>query len=54
VTLRRGWDNIKKDLKANGQVNMDWTVLYQDRDRWRAFVSMVMNVLVQQNVGNFF
>jgi len=33
--------------------NMDWIGLAQDRDRWRTFVSEVMNLRVQWNAGNF-
>jgi hypothetical protein len=32
---------------------MDWIDMVQDRDRWRALVSAVMNLLVPQNAGNF-
>jgi hypothetical protein len=42
---RRRWeDNIKMDLHAVGCVGMDWIELAQDRDRWRAFVSTLMNL----------
>jgi hypothetical protein len=32
---------------------IDWIGLAQDRDRWRAVVNMVMNILVTYNAGNF-
>jgi len=32
---------------------MDWIELAQDRDRWWALVSTVMNLWIPQNVGNF-
>jgi len=38
-----GWeDNIKMDLQEVGGVCGDWMELAQDRDRWRALVSKVM------------
>ena len=41
--LRRRWeDNIKMDLQEVGKGCGDWMELAQDRDRWRALVSMVM------------
>ena len=43
---RRRWeDNIKMDLREVG-VGGDWMELAQDRDRWRALVSTVMNYRV--------
>ena len=41
--LRRWEDNIKMDLQEVGCGDMDWIELAQDRDRWRALVSVVMN-----------
>jgi hypothetical protein len=44
---RRRWkDNIKMDLEEVGRGCGDWKELAQDRDRWRALVSTVMNFLV--------
>jgi hypothetical protein len=44
---RRRWeDNIKTDLRDVGCGCVDWTGLAQDRDRWRALVSVVMNLRV--------
>ena len=44
---RRRWeDNIKMDLQEMGRGCGDWMELAQDRDRWRALVSMVMNFRV--------
>ena len=39
-------DNIKIDLKEVGGGGMDWMELVEDRDRWRAVVIAVMNLLV--------
>ena len=51
---RRRWvDNIRIDLQEVGCGYMDWIGLAQDRDRWRTFVSAVMNLWVQWNAGNF-
>ena len=42
VTVR--WeDNIKMDLEEVGRGCGDWMELAQERDRWRALVSTVMN-----------
>ena len=44
---RRRWeDNIKMDLGKVGCGYVDWMELAQDRDRWRALVSAVMNLRV--------
>ena len=41
---RRRWeDNIKMDLQEMGGAFGDWMELAQDRCRWRALVSAVMN-----------
>ena len=41
---RRRWeDNIKMDLQEVGRGCGEWMELGQDRDRWRALVSTVMN-----------
>ena len=39
-------DNIKMDLQKVGRGCRDWMELAQDRDRWRALVSTVMNFWV--------
>jgi len=44
---RRRWeDNIRTDLREVGCGCVDWMELAQDRDRWRALVSAVMNLWV--------
>ena len=44
---RRRWeDNIRMDLRELGGGCVDWMELAQDRDRWRALVSAVMNLRV--------
>jgi hypothetical protein len=43
---RRWVDNIKIELREIGWGGMDWIDLAQDRDQWRALVSMVMNLRV--------
>ena len=43
----RSWeDNIKMDLQEVGRGCGDWMELAEDRKRWRAVVSMVMNFRV--------
>jgi hypothetical protein len=39
-------DNLKMDRREIGWSCMDWIDLAQDRDRWMALVSMVMNLRV--------
>jgi len=42
---RRRWvGNIRMDLQEVGCGYMDWIGLAQVRDRWRTFVSAVMNL----------
>jgi hypothetical protein len=43
---RRRWVDIRMDLQEVGCGYMDWIGLVQDRDRWRALVSAVMNLRV--------
>jgi hypothetical protein len=43
---RRWEDNIKRDLQKVGGGCGDWMKRAQDRDRWRALVSTVMNFRV--------
>ena len=51
---RHRWeDNIKMDLQELGGGCDDWRELAQDRDRWRALVSTVMNLRIPKNAGSF-
>jgi hypothetical protein len=44
---RRRWeDGIRMDLREIGLGGVDWIRLSQDKDRWRAVVSAVMNLRV--------
>ena len=44
---RRRWeDNIRMNLQEVECSSVDWIDLAQDRDRWRALVSAVMNLRV--------
>jgi hypothetical protein len=39
-------DGIRMDLREIGLGGVDWIRLAQDRDRWRAVVSAVMNLRI--------
>jgi hypothetical protein len=45
---KRSWeDGISMDIREIGLVGgVDWILLVQDRDRWRAVMSAVINLLV--------
>jgi hypothetical protein len=44
---RRRWvDNIKMDRREIGCDDIDWIDLAQNRDQWRALVTMVLNLWV--------
>jgi hypothetical protein len=44
---RHRWeDGIRMDLREIGWGSVDWILLAQDRDRWRALVNTVMNLQV--------
>jgi hypothetical protein len=44
---RRRWeDGIRMEFRETGLGGVDWILLAQDRDRWRAMVSAVMNLRV--------
>jgi hypothetical protein len=44
---RHRWeDGIRMDLSETGLGGVDWIRLSQDRDRWRAVLSAVMNLRV--------
>jgi hypothetical protein len=44
---RHRWEeNIKMDLQQVGCGGKDWIGLAQDRDRWQALVTVVMNLWV--------
>jgi hypothetical protein len=43
---------ILKWIFKKWDVDLDWIELAQDRDRWRALVSVVMNLWVTYNAEN--
>jgi hypothetical protein len=44
---RRTWEDlIRRDLEEIGLRGVDWIQLAQDRDRWRAVVSVEINLQV--------
>jgi hypothetical protein len=47
----RRMDNTEMDLREGG--GMDWIDLAQYRDEWRTLVTMVMNLQVKYNFGEF-
>jgi hypothetical protein len=52
--LRCRWEDIiQMNLKQIGWEGMECVYLAQDRDKWQAVVSMVMNLWVVLDVGNF-
>ena len=47
VRPRHGWEvNVKMHLREMGWVGMYWIIPVEDRDRWRALVNTVMNIVV--------
>jgi len=46
-------DNIRMDLQEVGCGYLNWIGLDQDRDKWRTLVSVVMNLGVPRNAGEF-
>jgi hypothetical protein len=43
---RRSVDNIRMDLVEVGWGDVDWISIAKDRDKWRALVSVIMNLRV--------
>jgi hypothetical protein len=48
---RRSLDNIRMNLVEVGWGDVDWIGLAQDRERWRALVNSVLNLLVPKYAG---
>jgi hypothetical protein len=40
------WDGIRMNLRESGLGGVHWIRLVQNRDRWRAVVSAIMNLWV--------
>jgi hypothetical protein len=52
---RRSWvDNINMDIRETEWGGMDWIDLAQERNQWRGFVKMVMNLEVQSDIRKLF
>jgi len=49
---RKSWP-IRMDLQEVGCGYMDWIGLSQDKDSWRTLVSVLMNLRIPWNAGNF-
>jgi hypothetical protein len=45
-------DNIKMDLREIGWDGVDWIDRAQDRDQWRAFVNVVLNLRFHKMLGS--
>jgi hypothetical protein len=39
-------DNIKFEFRETGCEGMDWIHLAEDKDQWRAFISMTIDLLI--------
>jgi hypothetical protein len=50
---RRRVDNIRMDDGEVGWGDVDWISLAQDRDRWRALVTSVLNLRFHEMLGNY-
>jgi hypothetical protein len=49
---RRRWEHdIKMDLQEGGCGVVDWVELAQDRDRWRALITAIMNLRANEMRG---
>jgi hypothetical protein len=44
-------DNIKMDLQEVGWMDMDWSDLAQERDKWQALLNVVLNIRVDEMRG---